>query len=212
MLVACAQGLSWREEQTKVSKSRREKSDRYDVGSVCSVWSVQEQCGVGMSGPPRRARSGVIAAHFTSLQAMNATIAPHNVEQAVPFFWVRDLQASLRFYVDGLGFTRTTDWVDEGTLRWCWLELGGASVMLQQTPGRSRTGEAPGASPPPTVSVYFICKDALAIYRDLRSRGIVVKRPVVGNRMWVTGLADPDGNPIFFESATDVADETEYDG
>ena len=53
-----------------------------------------------------------------------------NVEQAVPFFWVRDLERSVRFYVDGLGFTVTKQWVDDGKPRWCWLELGNAALML----------------------------------------------------------------------------------
>ena len=30
-----------------------------------------------------------------------------NIKQAVPFFWVSNIEASLRFYVDGLGFQRT---------------------------------------------------------------------------------------------------------
>ena len=46
-----------------------------------------------------------------------------NVKQAVPFFGVTDMQASLRFYQDGLGFTMKYQWIDEGKLRWCWLEL-----------------------------------------------------------------------------------------
>ena len=33
-----------------------------------------------------------------------------NVRQAVPFFHVKDIEASLRFYVDGLGFTMTRRW------------------------------------------------------------------------------------------------------
>ena len=37
-----------------------------------------------------------------------------NVQQAVPFFMVNDIEASLRFYVDGLGFTKTIEWVPEG--------------------------------------------------------------------------------------------------
>lgn len=45
-----------------------------------------------------------------------------NITQAVPFFWVSDLDLSLRFYVDGLGFTVTKKWIDDGKLRWCWLE------------------------------------------------------------------------------------------
>ena len=55
-----------------------------------------------------------------------------NVEQVVPFFWVRDIRQSLQFYVDGLGFTPTRQWVDRERVRWCWLALGGAAVMLQE--------------------------------------------------------------------------------
>ena len=55
-----------------------------------------------------------------------------NVEQAVPLFAVSNMTESLRFYVDGLGFVVTTRWVPEGKLKWCWLQLGGAAVMLQE--------------------------------------------------------------------------------
>lgn len=136
-----------------------------------------------------------------------ATTATPNVQQAVPFFWVRDIQESLRFYVDGLGFTRTTQWTDQGRLRWCWLELGGAAVMLQErSPEKQQRGAPPGAGS--GVSIYFICRDALAIYRDVISRGVRARRPFVGNAMWVTEVADPDGHSLFFESPTDVAEET----
>jgi catechol 2,3-dioxygenase-like lactoylglutathione lyase family enzyme len=36
-----------------------------------------------------------------------------NVKQAVPFFMVTNIEASLRFYVDGLGFTLTNAWRPE---------------------------------------------------------------------------------------------------
>ena len=39
-----------------------------------------------------------------------------NVQQAVPFFWVSNMEASLRFYVDGLGFEMVNKWIDEGKL------------------------------------------------------------------------------------------------
>ena len=39
------------------------------------------------------------------------TTATPNVQQAVPFFWVANMEASLRFYVDGLGYTRTKQWI-----------------------------------------------------------------------------------------------------
>jgi hypothetical protein len=34
-----------------------------------------------------------------------------NVEQVVPFLWVKNLEASLPFYVEGLGFTMTKKWI-----------------------------------------------------------------------------------------------------
>ncbi len=58
------------------------------------------------------------------------------------------------------------------------------------------------------VSICFICEDALAIYRQVTSRGIQASRPFVGNAMWVTSLSDPDGYRIDFESYTDVPEET----
>ena len=63
---------------------------------------------------------------------MTVATAESNVQQAVPFLMVRDIEASLRFYIDGLGFTKTIEWVNEGKLRWCWLEHGGAALMLQE--------------------------------------------------------------------------------
>ena len=59
-------------------------------------------------------------------------------------------------------------------------------------------------------SISFQCKDPLAIYREVTSRGIQAKRPFVGNAMWVTMLSDPDGYKVEFQSPTDVPEETEY--
>jgi len=60
------------------------------------------------------------------------------------------------------------------------------------------------------VSISFICEDALAIYRKVTSRGIQAKNPFVGNGMWVTGLSDPDGYKLSFESPTEVSEDTEF--
>lgn len=132
-----------------------------------------------------------------------------NVRQAVPFFMVTDIDASLRFYVDGLGFTKTEEWIDKGKLQWCWLSLGDAGLMLQEfrKSGHHRTvpPEKLGAG----VSICFICRDALALYRDFKARGVEAKRPFVGNRMWVTSTVDPDGYRLDFESPTDAPEESE---
>jgi lactoylglutathione lyase len=60
------------------------------------------------------------------------------------------------------------------------------------------------------VSINFMCDDALEIYKQATSRGLKTSEPFVGNKMWVVQLKDPDGFNIFFESATDVPEETMY--
>ena len=124
-----------------------------------------------------------------------------NVQQVVPFFMVADIARSLRFYVNGLGFRKTKEWVPNGQLQWCWLELGGASLMLQEF--RKSPGEKLGAG----VSICFQCKDAVELYRQFSSRGIQAGEPFVGNNMWVTILSDPDGYKLDFESPTDAPEE-----
>jgi lactoylglutathione lyase len=130
----------------------------------------------------------------------------HNVEQAVPFFLVRNMEASLRFYVDGLGFEMTKKWTPQGKIRWCWLQLSGAALMLQEY----KEGTVPEEKRGEGVSVCFQCKDALALYHGFLSRGIHARNPFVGNAMWVVVLSDPDGYKLDFESPTDVPEETEY--
>ena len=131
-----------------------------------------------------------------------------NVEKAVPFFGVLSMDVSLRFYVDGLGFEMKQRWIDEGKLRWCLLELGGAAVMLQEFKGEGHEPWMPTGKLGEGVSICFICKDALAFYREVRARGVEAGTPFVGNAMWVTSLRDPDGYRLDFESPTDVAEDT----
>ena len=132
-----------------------------------------------------------------------------NVQQAVPFFSVSNIEESVRFYVDGLGFEMTKKWIVAGKLRWCWLQLGGAALMLQEFlkghDSSIRRGKV-GAG----VTICFQCEDALAIYRQVTSRGMQASKPFVGNAMWVTSLVDPDGYKIEFESPTDVPEETVF--
>ena len=135
-----------------------------------------------------------------------------NVSQAVPFFGVTDIEASLKFYVDGLGFTLSKQWAPEGRIRWCWLQLGSAALMLQEY---WKDGRPAGSAAGPLgqgVSICFMCADALAIYHEVNARGVAASRPFVGNGLWVTSVQDPDGYRLDFESPTDVPEETVYAG
>jgi hypothetical protein len=133
-----------------------------------------------------------------------------NVKQAVPFLNVANIEASLRFYVDGLGSVVTNQWIPEGRVRWCWLQLGDAALMLQEYWRDGHPAGAPAGPLGQGVSICFMCADAIAIYRELISRGVAAQRPFVGNGLWVTSVSDPDGYRLDFESPTDVAEETVY--
>lgn len=134
------------------------------------------------------------------------------VKQVVPFFHVRDIERSVRFYVDALGFLIVNRWVAGGKLRWCWLELGNAALMLQEFwydgPNRNATDDKLGVG----VSLNFVCDDALALYRAFLSRGAAPGTPFVGNGMWVTRVLDPDGYHLFFQSPTTEPEESVYAG
>jgi lactoylglutathione lyase len=157
-----------------------------------------------------------------------------NIKLAVPFLTVADMEASLRFYREGLGFTMTKQWTPRGKIEWCWLQRDAVALMLQEQRRDKEYSAEPGGQPklgpemepklgpekepklgpemePKTgPSICFQCEDALALYHEFKERGIVMKEPFVGNGMWVVVLNDPDGYTLDFESVADVAEETTY--
>ena len=134
--------------------------------------------------------------------------AESNVKGVVPFLCVSGMERSLQYYVDGLGFKMTRNWVVDGRVHWCWLTLGGGALMLQEFNREGHDARVPKGTPGEGVSLWFQCEDALAIYRQVTARGIEASEPQVGNGMWDTRLADPDGYQIHFESPTDTPEET----
>ena len=61
------------------------------------------------------------------------------------------------------------------------------------------------------ISVCFMCEDALGIYKQILSKGLsTTSEPFVGNNLWVVALKDPNDYSIYFESPTDVPEETRY--
>jgi lactoylglutathione lyase len=138
------------------------------------------------------------------------TNSDENVQQSVPFFGVTNMNATIQYYVDGLNFKIKHKWIDDGKLRWCWLQRGGAALMLQEFKTEGHDAWVPEGKLGVGVSVTFICQDAIALYHEFTARGIDVAMPFVGNNMWVIGLIDPDGYNLNFESDTDVPEETIY--
>lgn len=153
---------------------------------------------------------------FIMNTATETTLPSANVKRAVPFLGVTDMESSLRFYVDGLGFAVKRQWVpkgdehypSDGKIRWCWLELGEAAIMLQEFTPQGRPTNTLGAG----ASVSFVCEDALALYHEFKSRGVRTRtRPFVGNGLWVVPLTDPDGYRMEFSSPTDAPEESQLE-
>jgi lactoylglutathione lyase len=139
-----------------------------------------------------------------------ATSDEPNVTHAVPLFNVTDIEASLRFYVNGLDFQLVRNWSPEGRLRWCWLERERVAVMLQQYWRDGQPGGVPAGPLGQGISICFMCADAIAVYHAAKARGLEPAQPFVGNGLWVTSFMDPDGYRLDFESPTDVAEESAY--
>jgi predicted enzyme related to lactoylglutathione lyase len=136
---------------------------------------------------------------------MNDLKSSSNVKQAVPFYMVVNMDSALNFYIKGLGFELKDKWEPRGKIEWCWLQLDNASIMLQEY----RTNTHP-ENPGQGVSVWYMCDDALTIYKQVTLRGLSPMEPFVGNNLWVVELTDPDGYKIYFESPTDVPEGTKY--
>jgi catechol 2,3-dioxygenase-like lactoylglutathione lyase family enzyme len=130
-----------------------------------------------------------------------------NITEVVPFLRVADMPASIHFYVDGLNARIAARWEPDGELRWCRLELGGSALMLQ-TFGPGLRERASANQLGLGVSLAFQCRDAVALYHDLRSRGVAASEPFVGNGLWNTSVTDPDGYVLEFASLTDLPEET----
>jgi lactoylglutathione lyase len=171
-----------------------DKSDKL-LGTGASQGGRQDACNVMLM----QTRDKVVN---DGLQAKK-----ENVKGVVPFLRVAQMERSLRYYVEGLGFTIENTWEVDGKLRWCWLVLGGAALMLQEYPREGHCSSAPIGKMGEGVSLYFNCADAIAIYREVTACGIEATEPQVGNSMWETFLSDPDGYRVNFTSPTEVPEE-----
>jgi catechol 2,3-dioxygenase-like lactoylglutathione lyase family enzyme len=132
-----------------------------------------------------------------------------NVTGVAALLMITSMDRSLAFYVDGLGFTIQNRWIPDGQLRWVWMSLGEAALMLQVAMPATREKLAANGTLGNGSSLYFQCKDAIAVYREAASRGVhALHEPQVGNYSWEVFFADPDGYKINFSSPTNLPEET----
>lgn len=121
-----------------------------------------------------------------------------------PILYVADMERSLRFYCDVLGFTETYRWPQEGSRQFAYLKLGSTGIGLspssvaEQIQGRpvSRGGQPPG------FEICLTTDDIEAANQRLLASGARRLRPLNqmdwGERMVL--FADPDGHVLHIAS------------
>jgi catechol 2,3-dioxygenase-like lactoylglutathione lyase family enzyme len=127
-----------------------------------------------------------------------------------PLLQVFDMNASERFYVDGLGFAvvARSPLVEtpEGRFsHWMWLRSGDADLMLNTAFDSGERPPAPDAARAcahADVTIYFGCEDVDACFAHLRARGLACEAPrIAPYGMKQLHLRDPDGYGLCFQKA-----------
>ena len=114
---------------------------------------------------------------------------------ARPVLHVRNVEASLRFYVDRLGFTSPWRYDDDGKAHVAQVERQGCALILAdnwpQKIGKALTFISLNLEP---AAQQVTALDALRA--ELEAKGVAVKEGSWGYRLLV--VDDPDGNQLFF--------------
>jgi catechol 2,3-dioxygenase-like lactoylglutathione lyase family enzyme len=120
---------------------------------------------------------------------------------ARPVLHVADVEASLRFYVDRLGFTSPWRYDENGRAHAAQVDRQGCALILADTwpekIGKGLMFISLNAEPEAQIAAL----DALRA--ELEAKGITVKEGSWGYRLLV--VDDPDGNQLFFNYPSETA-------
>ena len=116
---------------------------------------------------------------------------------ARPVLHVSDVEASLRFYVDQLGFKNPWSYKEDGRVRVAQVDRQGCALILSD-----QWAEKVGKGlmfislnvEPETREAAIAALDSLRA--ELEAKGVAVKEGSWGYRILV--VEDPDGNQLFF--------------
>ena len=124
---------------------------------------------------------------------------------ARPVLHVSDVEASLRFYVERLGFTVPWRYEEDGRVRVAEVDRSGCALILsQQWPEKVGKGLMFISLnvEPQTREAELAAVDALRA--ELEARDITVKDGHWGYRVLV--VEDPDGNQLYFPYPNDPSE------
>jgi len=133
---------------------------------------------------------------------------------ARPVLHVADVEASLRFYVDRLGFTSSWRYDKDGRAHVAQVDRQGCALILADTwpekVGKGLIFISLNVEPPNVESVnveqerHEAAVAALdALRAELEAKGVLVQEGSWGYRLLV--VDDPDGNQLFFNYPSETA-------
>jgi len=113
-------------------------------------------------------------------------------------FYVHDIEGSVSFYRDLLGFTETFKTPQRGTPVHVELELDGFTLGVATIESLRDVHGVSGGTGPPRAEVVLWTDDVDAAFADLSAKGVSVLSPphdflVSLRAAWI---ADPEGNPV----------------
>jgi catechol 2,3-dioxygenase-like lactoylglutathione lyase family enzyme len=122
----------------------------------------------------------------------------------IPLLNVQDIDRSLGFWRDVLGFEVVASFAEDGRLAWARIARGAVQLML------NRRGTDPGPrlarTPYHDAVLYFAVDDVHALVRQLRTSGVQVDDPESQEYgLDEISLRDPDGYELAFTSPTDLS-------
>ncbi|WP_417390138.1 VOC family protein [Gimesia sp.] len=122
----------------------------------------------------------------------------NTIQELVPLLFVEDIDVSVVFYTDKLGFEISMKWEPEEKLMWCRLERGSASLMLQSAcPDEDGVREERIKG----VGFFFLCSDAQIMFEEFSAKGLNLEPPQIAfygmNQLF---LKDPDGYELCFQN------------
>ena len=135
----------------------------------------------------------------------NSAEATRNLASIRPSFIVKDLQASVTYYRDRLGFQLDFQGPDDGPF-WAGVSRDGIGIMLKAVgsdvppiPNHTRHEWAP-----PDAHIYSMDPDALFDEFSRRGASFVKTLSFVEDGLWGFAIADADGYVLVFYQLRDT--------
>jgi catechol 2,3-dioxygenase-like lactoylglutathione lyase family enzyme len=125
---------------------------------------------------------------------------------ARPVLHVADVEASLRFYVERLGFTSAWRHDEKGKTRVAQVDRQGCALILADAwPAKIGKGLMFISLNAERETREAVIEALDALRGELESKGVSVKEGLWGYRLLV--VDDPDGNQLFFNYPNEPASE-----